>query len=111
MSMTSGPMVPESIGYSSVLPSGSLMVEVLPAMGQSFLDGAQARHDFIQVRRKSIAAPGDHVPQVVVRQLEQLVQGLQVRRFHPRKELLEHQVQLEQAAPALPMQFVLPIGV
>src|SRR5204863_13626 len=70
MSTTSGPVLPESTGNSSDLPSGSLSCAVLSAM--VFLSGgAQARHDILELRLIGFAAAGDDVPQIVVRQVEQ----------------------------------------
>src|SRR5882672_9973807 len=101
MSTTSGPVLPESTGNSSDFPSGSLSVAVLSAM--VFLSGgAQARHDIFQVRLEVLATPGDDVPQVVVGQIQQFGEAwihiclLQVP--------VQHDIELQQAAPALPFQ-------
>src|SRR6266850_2136674 len=101
MSMTSGPRVPESTGKSSDLASGSLMLAVLSAMAVP-LGGAQARHDVLQVRWILLAAPRNDVPQIVVRHIEQFGQ---VRVDVPALQVaFKHDVQLQQPAPALPLE-------
>src|SRR2546425_165431 len=98
MSTTSGPVLPESTGNSRLFPSGSLSVAVLSAM--VFLsDGAQARHDILQVRLVVLAATRNDVPQVVVRQIEQRVERVVIRMS--REIALQHNVELQQPAPAL----------
>src|SRR5881394_2633260 len=101
MSMTSGPVLPESTGNSSDFPSGNFRVAFLSAM--VFLSGGtQMRHDVLQVRLIVVAAARDDVPQVVVGQVEQLRQvrvelsGAQVA--------LQHDIELQQAAPAFPLE-------
>src|SRR5258706_12580457 len=105
MSMTSGPVLPESTGNSSDFPSGSFRLAVLSVM--VFLSGGasggtQMRHDVLQVRLIAVAAARDDVPQVVVGQVEQLRQvrvelsGAQVA--------LQHDIELQQAAPAFPLE-------
>src|SRR5258706_2754105 len=109
MSMTSGPVLPESTGNSSDFPSGSFRLAVLSVM--VFLSGGasggtQMRHDVLQVRLIVVAAAGDDVPQVVVGQVEQL---RQVRVELPGAQVaLQHDIELQQAAPAFPLElFVL----
>src|SRR4051812_8941850 len=108
MSTTSGPVVPFSTGNSSDFPSGSLSVAILSAIGFSltfafsWLRGAQARDDFLEVGFVAIAAPRNDVPQVVVGQVQELAQRRVVGM--PHEVALQHDVQLEQAAPALPSQ-------
>src|SRR5258707_4894668 len=103
MSTTSGPTLPESTGNSSDLPSGSFSVAVLSAM--VFLSGgAQARPDIFQVRLIVLAAAGDDVPQIVVGQVEQRVERLVIRVQCP--IAFQHDVQLQQPAPALPLELL-----
>src|SRR5947207_16018101 len=101
MSTTSGPVLPESTGNSSDLPSGSLSCAVLSAM--VFLSGgAQARHDILELRLIGFAAAGDDVPQIVVRQVEQRAQRAVIRM--QRQIALQHDIELQQAAPAFPLE-------
>src|SRR3954467_4302166 len=101
MSTTSGPVVPGSTGKSRDLPSGSLSVAVLSAI-VFLLGGAQPQDDVVQVGFIAIAAPRDDVPQIVVGQVEQLAQRCIIRMLH--QVALQHDVQLEQAAPAFPSE-------
>src|SRR2546428_6261266 len=103
MSTTSGPVLPESTGNSRDFPSGSFSVAVLSAMVFP-LGGAQARHDVLQVGLIFLAAPGDDVPQIVVGQIEQFGEArIDVRAF---QIVIEHDVELQQAAPALPLELL-----
>src|SRR3954468_621779 len=99
MSTTSGPVVPESTGKSSDVPSGNFSVAFLSAMALP-LCGAQARDQMSQVGRKAFAASDDDVPQIVVGQIEDLGQLGVVRM--PNEIAAEHDVQLEKPAPAFP---------
>src|SRR6185369_656297 len=49
--------------------------------------------------------------QVVVGQLEELVEAFNFFFFHVRKEFLEYQIKLQQAAAAFPVELVLLIGI
>src|SRR5918992_2263257 len=102
MSTTSGPVVPESTGKSSVLPSGSLSWAVFSAMAVS-LCSAKALYDGVQSGIVRVAAAGDDIPKVVVRQVEQLVEGTEFVIFQGGDEALENHIQLEKAAPRLPL--------
>src|SRR4051812_9015020 len=101
MSMTSGPVLPESTGNSSDFPSGNFRVAFLSAM--VFLSGsAETRHDLLQVRLIIFAASRDDVPQVVVGQVEQFGQaGIG---FPGPQVALQHDIELQQAAPAFPLE-------
>src|SRR4051812_39018634 len=102
ISTTSGPVEPLSTGKSSDFPSGSLRVAVLSAMVFYLSNGAQARHDVLQVGFVILAAPGDDVPQIVVGQVEQLAQRRVIRMLH--QVALEDDVQLEQPPTAFPLE-------
>src|SRR5512145_1635783 len=67
-----------------------------------FLNSAQARNRVVVPVVVRIAASDDNVPQVVVRQLEQRRERLIVR--VALQVALEHEVELQQAAPAFPVQ-------
>src|SRR6185436_1397702 len=103
MSTTSGPSVPSSTGKSRVLPSGSLSVAVLSAM-VVILSGAEARHDAGVLRVVVVAAPDHDVPQVVVGQLEEGVQGRDILISQGGDDPRQYEVELEAPSPALPLQ-------
>src|SRR5439155_15466285 len=84
------------------LPSGNFSVAVLSAM-VGLLGGAQARHDCIQSRVIVLATPGDDVPQVIVRQVEQRIKGGDVFILQCGDDALKNEIQLEQAATAFPL--------
>src|SRR5688572_15804336 len=103
MSTTSGPVDPSSTGKSSVLPSGSLSVAFLSVIWIT-LGSPQARHRFLVAAVVAVAAPDDDVPQIVVGELEQRVQGLHVFILQGGDESLQDQIELEQAPAAFPVQ-------
>src|ERR1041385_3251088 len=112
MSTTSGPSVPPSTGKSSVLPSGSLRVAVLSAMvvilsgAESTRrgSGAQALHDTGKLRVVLVAAADRDVPEVVVGQIEERVQGRDILIFQYGDDPLQNEIQLEAPSPALPLE-------
>src|SRR5688572_4052066 len=71
-----------------------------------FLNSAQARNRVVVPVLVRIAASDDNVPQVVVRQLEQrrerLIVGVALQ------VALQHEVELQQAAPAFPVKAMVP---
>src|SRR4051812_34547982 len=101
ISMTSGPVLPGRTGKSSDFPSGSFRLAVLSAM--VFLSGsAKLRDDVLQVGLKGFAAPRDDIPQVVIGQIQQFGQaGIG---FPSPEVALQHDVELEQPAPAFPLE-------
>src|SRR5438477_3665037 len=101
MSMTSGPVLPGSTGKSSDFPSGNFRVAVLSAM--VFLsDSAKACDDVFQLRWVVLTAARDDVPQVVVGQVQQFGQaGIGLPGS---KVALQHDIELQQAAPAFPLE-------
>src|SRR4026209_749418 len=103
MSTTSGPSVPASTGKSSVLPSGSLRVAFLSAM-VVILSGANARHDSGELRVVGVAAADHDVPEVVVGQLEERVQGRYILISQCGDDPLQHEIQLEAPSPAVPLE-------
>src|SRR5687768_13001235 len=100
MSITVGPIDPDSTGKSSVLPSGSFSVAFLSMDSSSA--GAQALHRRAIPFVHQVAATAHNVPEVVVGGIEQLRQHPVLRMFQ--QVALENQVQLEQAATAFPLQ-------
>src|SRR5262245_31315169 len=112
MSTTSGPSVPSSTGKSRILPSGSLRVAVLSAMvvilsGAEWTrhgSGAQARNDTGETRVVGVAAAYHDVPEVVVGQLEQRIQGRDILISQYGDDPLQHEIQLEAPSPALPLE-------
>src|SRR5512145_1252656 len=103
MSTTSGPVVPESTGKSRFLPSGSFSVAVFSAICIP-LSSAQASYRPLEPTVVSVAATRNDVPELIVGQLEQGAQRLHVLIPHGEDELLEHQIELQQPATALPAQ-------
>src|SRR5688572_20558202 len=104
MSTTSGPTDAGSTGNSSVLPSGSLRVAILSAMRSSLLRGAKARHDCTQLGGIVVAAPGHDVPEVVVGHIEQRGEAGGFLVLQRGDESAEKQIELQQPAPAFPLQ-------
>src|SRR4051812_38171819 len=108
MSTTSGPIVPGRTGNSRVLPSGSFSVAIFSAMvvllvGPS-LWSAQVRYDVPQPRVVLVAAPGDDVPQLVIGQIQQRIERRHVLILQCGDDPLQNEVELEQPAPAFPLQ-------
>src|SRR6185503_7927305 len=103
MSTTSGPVEPCSTGKSSVLPSGSLSVAFLSVIWIT-LSRPQARYGSRVPPVVPVAAADDNVPQIVVGELEQRVQRLHVFILQDGDESLQHQIELEQAPAAFPVQ-------
>src|SRR5688572_2318518 len=97
MSTTSGPIVPDSTGNSSEVPSGSFSVAFL-SMARS-LGGAQALDGFLQDLIVALAAADDDVPQVVVGKVQQRRRNRLGVLF---QIALQDDVQLQQPAPAAP---------
>src|SRR5512135_437025 len=109
MSTTSGPTDPDRIGNSMLRPSGSLRLACLSTVF-SLSTRPEAPDDLAQARFVLVAAAVHDVPQLVVRELEQLVQtrqllGVQSDRL-ALQEALEHQIELEQPAAAFPLQTI-----
>src|SRR6476661_7499452 len=102
MSTTSGPVLPVMTGNSSDFPSGSFRVAVLSAMVVYLLNGAQSRHDVLEVGLVPVATPGNDVPQIVVREIEQLAQRAVIRM--PYQVALEQDIELKQSPAAFPSE-------
>src|SRR5688572_11161099 len=101
--MTSGPTDPGIIGRSSDLPSGSLRVAFF---SMAFpLGGAKTRHDLLETGFVLLAATAHDIPEIVVREVQESRKLLICRVFL--QISFKDDVQLEQAAPALPPQ---PVG-
>src|SRR6266851_6027433 len=110
MSNTSGPTVPRYTGRSSPLPPSSVS-ETFPLasiMVRSWSCGAQRLHHLPELRVPALRPSHHEVEEIVVRKLQQPFQRRRVVLAHSRSRLLpeplEHNVQLEQPPPALPLQ-------
>src|SRR5438132_10252250 len=110
MSNTSGPTVPWYTGRSRLLPA-LYVSETFPLASiivRSWSCGAQRLHHLPELRVPALRPSHHEVEQVVVGKLQQPFQRRRIvlaqsrARFLP--EPFEHNVQLEQPPPALPLQ-------